>query len=93
MKRVHVTITGRVQGVWYRGWASGEAKALGLAGWIRNRRDGSVEAVLAGPADDVDDLLEQFWHGPPAARVSGVAVEDLDDGVDVAAGFHQRPSC
>ncbi len=89
---MHVLISGRVQGVWYRGWAVGEANGLGLSGWIRNRRDGTVEAVVAGPAGHVDALVERFWQGPPAARVTAVAVAELDgDTADVGAGFQQRP--
>ena len=49
-QRVRVVISGRVQGVWYRGWTVDEARARGLDGWVRNRRDGSVEAVFQGPA-------------------------------------------
>lgn len=70
MKRL--LITGRVQGVGYRDWLVGEARALGLSGWVRNRRDGSVEAMAAG--DAVDTLVERAWRGPALARVDGVAV-------------------
>jgi acylphosphatase len=69
---VNVRIRGRVQGVWYRGWTVDEAERRGLRGWVRNRRDGSVEAVLCGPAAIIDDMIEAFWEGPPAARVESV---------------------
>ena len=69
---VNVRIRGRVQGVWYRGWTVDEAERRGLRGWVRNRRDGSVEAVLCGPAAAVDDMIAAFWSGPPAARVDAV---------------------
>jgi acylphosphatase len=69
---VNVRIRGRVQGVWYRGWTVDEAERRGLRGWVRNRRDGSVEAVLYGPASAVDDMVEALWSGPPAARVESV---------------------
>jgi acylphosphatase len=69
---VNVRIRGRVQGVWYRGWTVEEAARRGLRGWVRNRRDGSVEAVLCGPAAAVDDMIEVMWSGPPAARVESV---------------------
>jgi acylphosphatase len=74
-----VRIEGRVQGVWYRGWTVEQASARGLLGWVRNRRDGSVEAVFCGPEDIVDDLISLCWKGPLAARVTGVALENVDE--------------
>ena len=61
-----------MQGVWYRGWTEEEAARRGLRGWVRNRRDGSVEALLSGPAAIVEDMIEACWKGPPAARVEAV---------------------
>ncbi|GGH22763.1 acylphosphatase [Cribrihabitans marinus] len=87
-KSVSVQITGRVQGVWYRGWTRAEAQKLGLRGWVRNERDGSVSAVLCGPAAQVDEMLRRMWQGPGGARVDtietqpGAPVED--------AGFEVR---
>jgi acylphosphatase len=72
----HVTIRGRVQGVGYRYWFEQQARARGLEGWVRNRRDGSVEAVLAGPAEAVAELIAQCRRGPSAARVDAVQDED-----------------
>ena len=72
MKVVSVRITGVVQGVGYRAWAEEAAKARGLSGWVRNRRDGSVEAVIAGPDDKVEEMLAYLWQGPPASRVERV---------------------
>lgn len=69
---VNVRVRGRVQGVWYRGWTVEEAERRHLRGWVRNRRDGSVEAVLCGPGAAVDDMIEAMWSGPPAARVESV---------------------
>jgi acylphosphatase len=69
---VSVRIRGRVQGVWYRGWTEEEATRRRLRGWVRNRRDGSVEALFAGPAALVQDMIEACWKGPPAARVEAV---------------------
>jgi acylphosphatase len=69
---VSVRIRGRVQGVWYRGWTEEEATRRGLRGWVRNRRDGSVEALFAGPAAVVNDMIEACRRGPPAARVETV---------------------
>lgn len=73
---VHVIITGRVQGVGYRAWTASTAERLGLAGWVRNRRDGSVEAMFAGPADVVDDMVGRCRLGPRSAEVSGISVTD-----------------
>ena len=73
-KAVRAVITGTVQGVWFRAWTVQEASARGLDGWVRNRRDDSVEAVFAGPADVVDDMLKACHRGPEAARVANVAV-------------------
>jgi len=67
-----------VQGVWYRGWTAYEATQLGLRGWVRNRRDGSVETLFAGPKAAVDAMLEVCWDGPPAARVSAVLPRPAD---------------
>ena len=90
VKAVHVIISGRVQGVWYRGWACEQAKGLGLSGWVRNRRDGTVEAVFAGDTDPVSHMLERCHAGPPAARVSGLEVADAD--VPATAGFDSLPT-
>jgi acylphosphatase len=76
MKSVRARITGRVQGVGFRAWTEQAAQRLGLSGWVRNRRDGSVEAVLAGETSEVDEMLTMCWQGPPAAKVDGVSVED-----------------
>jgi acylphosphatase len=75
-RAVHVTITGRVQGVSYRFWTKREAARRGLAGWVRNRRDGSVEAVFVGDAGAVTEMVALCHRGPPAASVTGVAVTD-----------------
>jgi len=87
-KAVHAVISGRVQGVWFRAWTEGEALARGLDGWVRNRRDGSVEAVFAGPADRVDAMLEACREGPPLAVVRDIAVSPWDAPVD--PGFEVR---
>ena len=68
----HVTIRGRVQGVGYRAWVEHEALRRGLDGWVRNRRDGNVEAVLAGPPDAVTAMVAACRRGPPSARVEAV---------------------
>ena len=71
----HVTIKGRVQGVGYRAWLEYQAIASGLEGWVRNRRDGSVEAVFAGKAQAVAEMVALCRHGPPGARVEAVLNE------------------
>jgi acylphosphatase len=70
-----VTIRGRVQGVGYRAWVEYQATSARLEGWVRNRRDGSVEALFAGPAGGVAGLVALCRHGPPAARVAEVLTE------------------
>jgi acylphosphatase len=70
-----VLIRGRVQGVGYRYWTRRTATARGLEGWVRNRRDGSVEAVLSGPEQAVAEMIALCRRGPDAARVESVAEE------------------
>jgi acylphosphatase len=70
-----VTIRGRVQGVGYRAWVEQHALEHDLEGWVRNRRDGSVEALLAGTAEAVTDMVAQCWRGPSASRVDAVREE------------------
>ena len=71
-------ITGRVQGVAYRDWMVRAARAAGVVGWVRNRADGSVEALVAGPPGVVDALIASCRLGPPAARVDNVErIEEL----------------
>ena len=80
-------ISGKVQNVWYRAWTVEQAEARGLKGWVRNRADGSVEALFAGPADKVADMIAACRQGPKAARVADVAVEDFAG--DIPEGFAQ----
>ena len=68
----HVMIRGRVQGIGYRAWTEYTALDLGLEGWVRNRRDGTVEALFAGPQEAVAAMLEACRQGPPGARVAAV---------------------
>jgi acylphosphatase len=74
--RARAVVEGRVQGVFYRDICRSEARRLGVRGWVRNRPDGTVEVVAEGPRDRVDELLAWCRHGPPNARVTGVAVTD-----------------
>jgi len=89
-RTVRVRIAGRVQGVSYRYWARETAEALGLTGWVRNRRDGSVEAVFSGAADDVAEMLRRCHDGSAAAVVASVEV--LEEGGDAPPGFDMRPT-
>lgn len=75
MKSVHVRITGVVQGVGYRAWTEHAARSRGLDGWVRNRRDGSVEAVIAGDEASVEDMLRALRAGPPSSEVDEVIAE------------------
>ena len=72
--RVRVVATGRVQGVWFRDSCRERAREERLAGWVRNRGDGAVEAEIEGPAAAVDRLVGWFRTGPPRARVDSVEV-------------------
>jgi acylphosphatase len=90
MSEVHmakkVRVTGRVQGVYFRGWTQSEAQRLGLAGWVRNEHDGSVAAVIAGTREAVEEMLRLMRRGPADARVDAVTVEEADATV-VGRGF------
>ena len=85
----HVRVTGRVQGVAYRAWTEGQAAELGLRGWVRNRGDGSVEALVAGPEEAVEAMVTAMGEGPGAARVTDVWTEPADPAA-VPAGFAIR---
>ena len=89
-RTVRVRIAGRVQGVGFRYWTEETACGLGLAGWVRNRRDGSVEALLSGPADSVAEMLRRCHQGPRAAQVA--VVEVLEEDGTAPAGFEMRPT-
>jgi acylphosphatase len=82
-------IRGRVQGVSYRASMVAQARSLGLRGWVRNRRDGSVEAMVQGPAEALDRLLAWARQGPPAAAVSAVDVFPGEGDFDA---FEQAPT-
>jgi acylphosphatase len=90
LKTVTVRIEGRVQGVYYRVWTEQTARRLNLDGWVRNRRDGSVEAVFSGPEIQVDEMLKRCAKGPPDAKVTGVTV--TDEGGAPPSGFKTLPT-
>lgn len=87
MKTIHMIVSGKVQGVWYRGWTVETATGLELNGWVRNRRDKTVEILAQGPAELVYQLIEKCWTGSPNARVDNVEVMEVDEKVDT--GFVQ----
>jgi acylphosphatase len=90
IKTIRVEIRGRVQGVYYRAWTVARASQLGLNGWVRNRLDGSVEAVFHGPAGALDQMLADCRRGPQAARVESVTDELFD--MIPERGFSQLPT-
>lgn len=91
MSAKRLLIEGRVQGVGYRYAFSERATALGLAGWVRNRASGAVEASVHGADDAVAAIIAWAHQGPPAARVTQVAVQDEQDAVPPAP-FAIRPT-
>ena len=91
MMRRRLVVTGRVQNVFYRAWFVDQARALGLDGWVRNRADNGVEAVVQGPAELVEAIVARAREGSPASRVADVAVTD-DAPAETLQGFEQRPT-
>ena len=83
----HVTVTGRVQGVFFRAWTSEQAQSLGVSGWVRNTPDGHVEAHVEGEPVAVEQMIERMRAGPPSARVEDVRTWDVEpcdfDGFEV----------
>jgi len=85
---VKCTVTGLVQGVYYRAATAERARELELDGWVRNLPDGQVELVVSGESAGVEQFLAWLWQGPPAARVSAVTLADYAE--PVARGFAIR---
>ena len=85
-----VRIRGKVQGVWYRAWTVEEATRRGLRGWVRNRRDGSVEAFFAGEAVVIEEMIALCRVGPPHARVTSIASETTAE--EPPERFENRPT-
>jgi acylphosphatase len=89
-----VRIYGRVQGVWFRGWTVTAATELGLSGWVRNRADGSVEALFVGLPANMETMIAKCHEGPPAARVDELVREaPVTEPLEKmsASGFRQLP--
>ncbi|MEO1090235.1 MAG: acylphosphatase [Pseudomonadota bacterium] len=87
---LHLSVVGRVQGVGFRAWLQHTAVGLGLDGWVRNRRDGSVEALVAGPRRAVAELLAACHRGPALARVDHVTTGE--HAAPAEAGFRTLPT-
>jgi acylphosphatase len=83
----HVSVTGRVQGVFFRAWMRDQASELGVTGWVRNCPDGRVDSHIEGEQAAVEQLIERLHRGPPSARVEDVHMWDVDtfdyDGFEV----------
>ena len=89
MSAKRLTIAGRVQGVGYRAWMRREAVRLGVSGWVRNRSDGAVEALVYGDSAAVEELLRACRLGPPLAAVTSIT-EELDE-PELEPGFQMLP--
>jgi acylphosphatase len=89
-RSVRVRIEGSVQGVGFRYWTERVATELNLTGWVRNRRDGSVEALFSGSAEAVGEMLDRCRDGPRSAQVSAVTI--AEEGADTPAGFGVLPT-
>ena len=89
-RTIQVRIVGRVQGVGFRAYIEMNAEMLGIEGWVRNRRDGSVEAVFQGAPDAIQTILLRCWKGPPSSSV--IEVEHIGEGVGAFEGFEIRPT-
>ena len=74
----HVTVTGRVQGVFFRAWTREQAEQLGVTGWVRNCPDGRVDAHIEGEDEAVNQLIERLRRGPPAAQIADVRVWNVE---------------
>lgn len=90
VRTVRVRVSGRVQGVGYRYWTERVAGELGLSGWVRNRRDGTVEALFSGAPDEVAEMLVRCKAGPASAEVASVDVADGD--AQALPGFKVLPT-
>jgi acylphosphatase len=75
-KNVHVLISGRVQGVWYRASTKQKAEELGITGWVRNTKDGNVEATFEGEEEKIDEMINWCYKGPSLAKVSNIDIKN-----------------
>jgi len=86
---VHVLISGRVQGVWFRASTKQKAEKLGITGWVRNTVDGNVEAIFEGEKDILDEMIEWCNQGPSLAKVKNVKIESIEK-INNFVGFSIR---
>lgn len=89
MKRIHATVSGRVQGVGFRYFVRNQASSLGLTGYVRNLENGDVEVVAEGPAEQVEALRQSLWKGPALSKVTDVD-DTLSDATGEFGGFGLR---
>jgi acylphosphatase len=87
---VRIVVHGRVQGVWFRAWTQEEADKRGLSGWVRNRRDGTVEALFSGEEAKVEEMVAACREGPPRAQVT--QLERFSAAPPAESGFQQKPT-
>jgi len=90
MTAIRIVITGRVQGVGYRAWAVAMASSLGLKGWVRNRSDGTVEALFHGEETVIEAMIDACKEGPPAARVDKIVSYECEE--EINERFTARPT-
>lgn len=88
----HYIVRGRVQGVGFRWFTRQEALTLGLSGWTRNLRDGTVEVLVNGPSEALEEMDTTIVHGPPSARVDTVNSDTGENGSQVPLGFEILPT-
>ncbi len=91
VRRVHIMVSGRVQGVWFRGSTARVASALGLVGWARNLADGRVEIRAQGPSGKLDEFIAWCRIGPPRASVETIEVREEAPGSEFATFEVRRP--
>ncbi len=89
-KAVRAIITGHVQGVFFRDWTVRTASKMALDGWVRNRTDGTVEAMFVGPEETVDQMIEACYGGSPSSNVDNIEITPAQ-GI-TQKGFHQKPT-
>ena len=88
----HLIIAGRVQGVGFRYYMAHKARQFHVTGWVRNRRDGSVEAMIQGTPENIEAIIVRAHRGPPKAAVTSVASETMSDSTDIYTKFVTRPT-
>lgn len=75
-KNVHITINGKVQGIWFRANTKQKAEQLGITGWVKNIPNGSVEAIFEGEENCIKEMIDWCQHGPPQAKVENIEIKE-----------------